>query len=133
MKKIELNSLKEAGEERLLLLKAKAANGYQMIRMPRTGSTATMHTFQASPVFKKFVMLGCCSFSDMPFAWGAAHNSVLNFPVDICPGDSRFYETLQTSRRVRGFGTGEKSWITTFNVRADEKRRRRSANPTRAI
>jgi len=124
VKKAILHNLDEIDDHTALMkrLKEKARNGYQMIRFPRAASTITHHTFgrhvnQGPHASQTYSMLGACSFADMPFTWGAAHDSVLSFPVDVEPSDPKFRETLKEARSPHG----KDSWVTTFNTLPEEK------------
>jgi len=133
----------KAGKSHLDSLKEKAKNGYQMVRLPRCGTTATLMAMQQLLPESKIVNLGEGCFSDMPFSWGPWHNGLIDFPYKIYPEHSDFKETMNIMRENRGFGEGEEvsdlmdkepvlekkrkvttiphDWIEDFNVRLDQK------------
>ena len=100
-------------------LKEKAKNGYQMLRMPRCGTTLTMEVMgrvgmgfpplqrkslppegtvdtEKTPPETQFISLGSSSFADIPFSWGPDHHKVLDFPVHIDPDHPEFYTKLSS-------------------------------------
>jgi len=149
MKNVQFIGLEKLNTVELNRLKAKARNGYQFLRFPRAASTITDRMFKDILSPEMYVNLGCCSFSNLPFSWGIAHNDVIDFPYNVPPHHPEFQDTLidfkdrngygeykafsnssGTSQHSRtggwsGFGrhwnSNQKSWIQTFNARADEK------------
>ena len=73
MKDIKFLELSELSNDQLKILKEKAKNGYQLLRLARTGSTATIHTFEKTVPKEKFTNFCCCSFSNKKFSWGEHH------------------------------------------------------------
>ena len=82
-------------------LKEKAKNGFQMVRLPRCGTTATLMAMQQLLPEEKFVNLGEGCFSDMPFSWGPWHNKLVNF------SDTAHYKLVYyTGAKVNSDGRG---------------------------
>ena len=81
--KASSGSIKSLGE--------KAKNGFQMVRLPRCGTTATLLALQQLLPESKIINLGEGCFSDIPFSWGPYHNQLVNFPKDIHPKHPYFF------------------------------------------
>ncbi len=122
-------------KESLNDIKKKAKNGYQMVRLPRCGTTITMLSMKELLPESKFTILGCGAFSDMPFSWGPRHNGILSFPSYIDPKHDGFNDVMTKMRSRKGFGQErycrcrnrrrslvlDKSWILDFNIRLDQR------------
>ena len=145
MKPLPMLALDELSPDHLAKLKQKAAHGYQFLRFPRAASTVTSavldELLNAPPGFSpsgelggtavrrnKFTNLAACTFADLPFSWGPNHQAVLEFPPGIPPDHQDYPAALENARDILGFGTDfddyldrQPSWISTFNVRADQK------------
>ena len=124
MKLFELESLSTVSPAKLKKHKQKASNGYQMLRFPRAGSTAAIHTFYKAfglpdppPPKEKFLMLGCSSFSKLPFSWGPRHHKTLYFPGDITV-DHPSFDAIMADKIDASGATG---LVNTFNTRTDKK------------
>ena len=97
-------STRELKSTKVDLLREKAKKGFQMVRLPRCGTTLALTTMEQLLPKEKFAVLGCGAFSDMPFSWGPYHNEMLQWPPEISPNSFHFNDVMRIMRENLGFG-----------------------------